>query len=218
MNYLAHGFRVVDDPDRVAGTALPDWLAACDRGVRLRHGQLDESFPALRAGVEQHWEEDRRFHAGEAFQTVEAELTARIRHAHPDHPRLRAWFLGHVLTEMLLDAAVMVEARSRLDHYYDALEAVDAGGVIAAVGRWTGRLPVGLRLYIDAFRRSRYLYGYMEDDGLFRRLSRVAERVGLPPLPPTIAPLLPGMRRLVTARADDLLADATRTPHSRAPR
>ncbi len=215
MNYLAHGFRVVDDPDRVAGTALPDWIAACDRRARLRRERLDDSFPALRAGVEQHWEEDARFHGSEAFQTLEAELTSRIREAHRDHPRLRAWFLGHILVEMLLDAQVIVEGQGRLDDYYRALERVDVRKVVAAAGRWATRKPVHLGPYIEGFRRSRFLYGYVDDAGLFARLCRVAERVGLPPLPPTILPLLPGARRLVAARMDDLLPDATRTPAPR---
>ncbi len=36
MNYLSHGFRFVDDPYFVAGTALPDWMSVLDRRNRAR--------------------------------------------------------------------------------------------------------------------------------------------------------------------------------------
>ena len=61
MNYLAHAVRFLDRPEFVAGTAVPDWLSAADRKVRLRpkHRRAvdDSRRPALAeiaAGVHQH--------------------------------------------------------------------------------------------------------------------------------------------------------------------
>ena len=36
MNFLAHGHRWLDRPDRLAGTALPDWLSLLAPASRLR--------------------------------------------------------------------------------------------------------------------------------------------------------------------------------------
>ena len=41
MNYFAHGRHAIQDPERLAGTALPDWLSAANRGARLRRTRLD---------------------------------------------------------------------------------------------------------------------------------------------------------------------------------
>ncbi len=40
MNYFAHGYRFIDDPYFMAGTALPDWLSVADRRVRIRPKHL----------------------------------------------------------------------------------------------------------------------------------------------------------------------------------
>ena len=39
MNYFAHGYRYIDRPWFLAGTALPDWLNVVDRRVRVRKDQ-----------------------------------------------------------------------------------------------------------------------------------------------------------------------------------
>lgn len=36
MNYFAHGYRFIDRPYYLAGTAVPDWLRVADRDVRVR--------------------------------------------------------------------------------------------------------------------------------------------------------------------------------------
>ncbi len=48
---------------------------------------------------------------------------------------LRPGFLGHLLVELLLDAALIAEAPERLDAYYQLLDQVDPGWVQAAVNR-----------------------------------------------------------------------------------
>lgn len=158
----------------------------------------------LAQGVARHLDEDRRFHRSEAFQRTEADVVALLRDASAD-PRQRAWFLGHVLAEMLLDAWLIAESPARLDAYYDALDRVDAGRVAAAVAPWLTRPARGLVAYVAAFREWRYLYGYLDDRGLFERLSGVARRVGLPAPAPGLAAALPEARRLVYERAPALL-------------
>ena len=69
MNYLAHGFRFLDSPLMVAGTAVPDWLSVVDRRVRIRSRRIHEHFdslsPDLRAiaeGMLQHLHDGDLFH------------------------------------------------------------------------------------------------------------------------------------------------------------
>src|SRR5690606_21605874 len=71
MNYLSHGHAYLDDdPWILAGTSLPDWLAAADRRCRVREEQATAlaaeggRLGALARGVLAHLEDDRWFHAG----------------------------------------------------------------------------------------------------------------------------------------------------------
>lgn len=203
MNYLAHGRDALDRPYVLAGTALPDWLAACDRGARLRRGAVDAAMGEIAQGVRRHLEEDAWFHGTEAFLETSGILARRLRANDPD---ARAAFYGHVLTEMLLDAALMEESPGLLDTYYDALADVDPRRIDASAAAWTTAPPQGLVEFIDLFRRSRFLAGYTTDTGLLARLEGVARRVGAP-LPRGTADVLPGARSLVAQRAKDLLAE-----------
>lgn len=202
MNYLAHGRGSLDRPYVLAGTALPDWLAACDRGARLRRGAVDAALGELAQGVRSHLRDDAWFHGTEAFLEVSGVLARRLRAIDPDS---RAAFYGHVLTEMLLDAALMAESPGLLDGYYDALKGVDARRIDASAAAWTTEPPKGLVEFIDLFRRTRFLAGYATDTGLLARLEGVAHRVGAP-LPRGTADVLPDARRFVATRAGDLLS------------
>ena len=43
MNFFSHGFRYLDQPYLLAGTAVPDWLSYVDRKIRARR-RLAEPF------------------------------------------------------------------------------------------------------------------------------------------------------------------------------
>ncbi|MEM8884814.1 MAG: hypothetical protein AAGD14_12145 [Planctomycetota bacterium] len=204
MNYLAHGHRHLDDPWFVAGTALPDWLAASDRRSRLRPERIRDDGPLAR-GVQQHVEDDAWFHATEAFQRSEVELTALVKSVHADEPRQRSWFFGHILVELLLDAWLMEQDSTLLDRYFDALDEVAADRVVSQAEPWLTQPPSRLHAFIDLFRTHRFLDGYRTDEGLLARLNGVAGRVGLPTLVPATLPLLSEARRLVYDRAPELL-------------
>src|SRR5947207_1119796 len=124
MNYFAHAIRFLDRPYFLAGTALPDWLSVVDRRVRLRARHVaafsdGTGTPAaeLAAGVLQHLEDDAWFHKTAAFAIASAELTVLFRKSLPVDDRHRPAFLGHILTEMLLDAVLIERHPERLTGY-----------------------------------------------------------------------------------------------------
>ena len=53
MNYFAHGYRFLDNPYFVAGTAVPDWLNVVNRKARVRSKHalpfIDDDDPRLAA-------------------------------------------------------------------------------------------------------------------------------------------------------------------------
>ena len=212
MNYFAHALPFLDRPYFVAGTAVPDWLTVADRQVRLRskHAEAFVSDPdpcaaAVAGGVLQHLRDDGQFHGTRAFAETSLELTGRARDALGGETGLRPAFLGHLLTELLLDAVLVVEDRDRLTAYYLALDEVDAQRVEAAVNRMGPRPAERLAIFIDLFRRERILWDYLEDGKLMVRLNQIMRRVKLESLPDDFTAVLADARRVVAERKNALL-------------
>ena len=212
MNYFTHALPFLDRPYYVAGTGVPDWLSVVDRPARLRSKHAaaflnnpDPCLAAVAGGVLQHLRDDARFHHTRAFAETSLELAARVRDALGGETGLRPAFLGHLLTELLLDAALVADDPAQLTEYYRVLESVDAQRVEAAVNRMAPRPTSRLAIFIDVFRRERILWNYLEDDKLMVRLDQVMRRVRLAPLPDDFAALLPAARKLVAGRKDALL-------------
>ena len=213
MNYFSHGRAFVDDPYFLAGTAVPDWLNVIARRVKARskHAQefvedADPRLAALARGVVRHHADDAWFHETAAFAELSWQLTALVRDALPPDDGLRPSFLGHILVELLLDAALIAEEPKRLEAYYAALEAVDPAYVQEAVGRIATGVPERLAEFVPLFIRERFLWDYADDGKLWFRLNQVMRRVTLPPLPEAFCELLPEARRLVERRKAELLA------------
>lgn len=212
MNYFAHGRPFLDDPYFVAGTAVPDWLNVVDRRVRVRskHAQpwtthSDGPLAAVARGIVRHHADDHWFHETAAFAELSWKFTVMIRdHLAPD-PGLRPSFLGHILVEILLDATLIQDDPRQLEAYYDVLRGLDAGVVAAAVNRMAPRTASRLDEFVARFASEPFLWDYLEDRRLCRRLDQVLRRVGLAGLPPDFAELLPEARRYVAERKDDLL-------------
>lgn len=210
MNYLAHGYRFVDDPYFVAGTALPDWMSVLDRRNRARsqaaHAWIDSSEPHMAAfarGVMQHHEDDRWFHQTEPFArlstTFAVELRELVLQGH------QAGFLGHIAVELLLDAVLIEDVPERLDAYYNALSQLDPEQVQAAANRLLPRPVERLSLLVPRFIAERFLADYIDDSLLWRRLNHVMRRVGLEPLPAAVIDWLASARPRVRAAAGSLL-------------
>lgn len=222
MNYFAHGRRYIEQPYYLAGTALPDWLSVADRATRFRTQHVapfadgsDAPAAHLAAGVLQHLHDDASFHASPAFYTVSGRLTGMFRDALPADDGYRPSLLGHIVTELLLDAVLIDAEPARLDAYYRAIDHVDARLVEAAVNRMARRPTARLAAFIPLFSRERFLADYRIPERLVFRLNQVLRRVKLSPLPDDIARVLPAAREIVEAQAGELLAfqgSATQIP------
>jgi hypothetical protein len=187
MNYLAHSLPFVFRDDELAawqvvGTALPDWLRAVDRGARLRPDVLDRAIVAdsrhhaLREGARRHHDDDVWFHAHDDFETLTALVAADARRS---FPHLRTSALAHITVELLLDAALMERHPTLLDRFYAAIDVVDEG-IVAHFARATTARPVPhAEIFVDRFRRARFLALYSTDDGLLSCLRGVWLRAGI---------------------------------------
>ena len=213
MNYFAHGRHFLDAPYTLAGTAVPDWLSAVDRRVRARAKRAarwlvdpDPVLAGVARGVIEHHRDDAWFHQTRAFVELSLQFTLDIRPFLPEDNGFRPGFLGHVLVELLLDAALIEEDVSRLDTYYERLDTVDPVVIAEAVHRVTTGRAAQLSRMISLFRHDRFLYDYLDDGKLLERLNRVMRRVNLPQLPPSMLAFLAEARQPVRERSRELLA------------
>lgn len=200
------------DPWRLAGTAVPDWLRVSDRQVRIRSRRIVERREALDAvagrmadGILQHLSDDDAFHRLPAFMQLEVSVSRLFREQMPDPFDHRPPFLGHIVTELLLDAVLAERDTSLLPRYYAALATIDPHEIELAVNQLTPRPAVRLAEFIQQFRVAQFLYDYADDGGLLRRLNQVLRRVTLPPLEVSATQVLREARRQVNRQADALL-------------
>jgi hypothetical protein len=212
MNYLAHSLACLDDPYEVAGAAVPDWLGLTRPRLRCRSryarpwvDHADPQLAAIARGVVRHHADDDWFHQTPAFGDLTLELARRIRRITGDTDGMRPSFLGHILLELLLDAALHEDRPEVLDRYYDVLATVDPSCVSQAVTEMTDADAGQLTTIITKFLELRFLYDYADDERLLFRINQVMRRVGLPPLADEFLTVLPGARELVASRRDDLL-------------
>jgi hypothetical protein len=211
MNYLAHGWRFTGDPYFLAGTAVPDWLCVADRSVRVRSKRAaqwtsgNSETAAVARGICQHHADDHWFHGRPVFAELSLEFSARVRRALPADEGLRAWFVGHVLVELLLDAALIEQQPALLATYYAAMDRVDPGVVERVVNQIGPRSTDRLQRFVQLFCQVRFLYDYTDDGKLVMRLNQVMQRAALPALPDSFVELLPAMREAVRRNQIELL-------------
>jgi hypothetical protein len=212
MNYLAHGYRFLDSPLKLAGTAVPDWLSVVDRKVRIRRRRVNEHLGALKDddlcladGMLQHLDDDDRFHRCTRFMIMESELSVRFRRIMPDPYDHRPPFLGHIVTELLLDSIIAEQMPEILSGYYSAMAEVSPNHVQQLVNRLATRTTDQLAGFIHKFRSAQFLYDYADDSRLLGRLNQVLRRVTLPLLDEQSLSVLRDSRVLVRIHADELL-------------
>ncbi len=214
MNYFAHSLRFLDRPYFVAGTNVPDWMSVADRQVRVR-GKLIEPFlrndgsplAEVAAGAMQHLHDDDWFHSTRAFFEVTTELAIKFREVLGPDDSHRTSFLGHIVTELLIDAHLIQQFPGKIEQYYSALGQIDPFAVQQAVNLMAKQSTERLARLIPRFIEERFLIDYLDDHRLLWRLNQVMHRVKLVPLPvEAVAALIFG-RQLVCDRFSELLPE-----------
>ncbi len=214
MNYLAHGFRFLDDPLFVAGTAIPDWLRVAAPRIRARAQRVetamesseDQRFLRLCRGIMQHHADDDAFHASTVFQRLCEDLSVRFRQLMPDPYDHRPGLLGHIVAELLLDNELARRDSTLLPRYYRTLESIDTEWIQESVNSIVFRPADRLGEFIDVFRHIEFLYDYADNDRLMMRLNQVIRRAQLEPLAEDVFPVMDAGRALLQQQADQLLA------------
>ncbi|MEM6980122.1 MAG: hypothetical protein AAF539_10700, partial [Planctomycetota bacterium] len=190
MNFLCHALPYFDAPTKSVCTGVPDWLSVVDRRIRARRKSAQNVLPsddptldAVARGVLAHLDDDRWFHGSEAFTRLNLQFAIDLRDRLPNDAGFRPTFVGHILVEMLLDAAYLQHDRNWVDQYYGLIRGCDAAGIEAAVNLITGKPSDRIAEVIDRFANLGFLYDYATDAGLWFRVNQVLQRVRLPEIP-----------------------------------
>lgn len=214
MNYFAHSLRFLDRPYFVVGTNVPDWLSVVDRRVRMRTKLVepfmlnDGSIQAeIAAGVWQHLHDDGWFHATRAFFEVSTSLAVRFREVVGPDDSHRTSFLGHIVTELLIDAELIERHPGQIERYYDLLRSIEPLEVQQAVNVMAKQPTDQIVPLIPRFIDEQFLPDYLSDDRLLHRLNQVLRRVKLPPLPAEAMSVLSLARPLIRGRLCELLPE-----------
>jgi hypothetical protein len=211
MNYFAHGYRHLNQPWRLAGTALPDWLNVIDRRTRARSKKAalyldspDEAVRELAIGVIQHHHDDRWFHGQPDFLRLNHEFATDLRQICPADDSPRSSFVGHICVELLLDAELIRRDEAGLESYYATVQELDLERLSEGLAVLLGKPVPRIRWWVERFSAEQFLRDYAENAPLARRLNQVLHRVGLPPLPATVTRWLESARVRVAEACDRL--------------
>ena len=214
MNYFAHGIRFLDRPWFLAGTAVPDWLSVADRTVRLRDRMLepflesdDTDLRDFASGVKQHLHDDEWFHQTRGFYEVTSGVADIFRKHLGKSDGFLPGFLGHILTELLLDRLLIERDPEQLQRYYRSIQDAEANRVQELVNRIAPRQTERLAHFVTLFSQIRFLEDYLETRLLLRRLNQVLERVKLNRLPDSAIEILDDAWEFIQLRVWELLPD-----------
>jgi hypothetical protein len=194
MNFLAHFYfnhhvcRLAQRPYFALGVALPDLWPRVSRRRRLRWSAVRAASslvpPAadLRAGLLNHAETDRRFHAAPSFLRWQKRVRTQAA-AGTGHPAVLE-FVAHLAVELALDQHLLRAEPGLAREFYDTLALCDpqrAEPLAAAVGAVDAR---GLANELEAFLARRFLERYTDREALVAVMRFVLGLVGVQPGPP----------------------------------
>jgi len=212
VNYLAHGIRFFDRPYFLIGSAIPDLLSVVNRRSRVRRRTIEERLPMLTGddrelalGILQHLHDDQWFHGTPGFYAATGDLSRHFRDVLGPDDDWNCGFLGHLVTELLIDATLSQDYPDSLNRYYAVWQQIDPDDVQRVVGGLATEPPENLSRFIGIFLQERFLEDYHNNGRLLFRLNQVMKRARLRELPDVILPVLESGRGLIRERLPDLL-------------
>lgn len=213
MNSFAHAFRFLDDAYFMVGCCLPDLTRIADRKCRVREKSarqfIDDASPGVASmarGIVQHHRDDEWFHRTPSFVKLSLAFAVELRQLFDDERGMRMGFVGHVFTELLLDAWLHQRYPGKLDRFYQQFESTDFRLIQSAVNRMATVQAETIAGFLTKFVQLRFLFDYATDSGTVYRMNQILRRVGLEPLDDRVLAWLPSARERVYENGKNLLS------------
>ncbi|MDX2287179.1 MAG: hypothetical protein NW241_23650 [Bacteroidia bacterium] len=188
MNFISHFYldRRLSGSWYYLGVSTPDLVSVYNRSVRLKARRLPEWEPGLgegarefREGVLRHFEVDRYFHTSDFFYAETRRLCALFEEALPPGEPDRAFFVAHVLLELVMDKLLLERDSSLAPEFYQHLrhQGIDE---IVRMTEWLAAVPLpAYGSYLDRFLSRQYLYDYVKRSQILYILRRIMLGVGI---------------------------------------
>ena len=131
MHFLSHYYldRSQNNPLFTLGALIPDiaphFTRIYNSQIRNKKWELVEPVISVHRGILRHYELDAAFHGSVIFRECCSQANIRLAEAGLDREKYRFWFLGHIVTEVMLDRQLILQNIGLIDEYYDLLSSVD---------------------------------------------------------------------------------------------
>ena len=133
MHFLSHYYldRNKNNPLFVAGALLPDiaphFTKTYNSRIRNKEWDLDEPIVSVHNGILRHYELDAVFHNSVVFKESCTHASTCMANEGLNREKYRFWFLGHIVTEVMLDRQLILDNPGLVEEYYEVLNSVDIG-------------------------------------------------------------------------------------------
>ena len=189
MNLVSHFFLDKDRKDRFffVGVCSPDLVSNFNRKIRLKKSSL----PLLREneitpdqlnfyqGVLRHFEVDRLFHSSPFFKEETAYLTGLLKTTLKDFEVKRAFFVAHIMLELVLDRVLIRRHKDLLLDFYKNFQQHDVPKLVQYT-EWLAQEPMaGYDLFLQKFASRQFLYRYVDLRYLSNVLRNILQTVGI---------------------------------------
>lgn len=189
MNLISHFFLDKNRNDRFffVGVSTPDLVSNFDRTIRLKAARLPilmetdtrENQVQFYNGVLRHFEVDRLFHSSPFFQQETRFLSQELRFTFGNDQIERAYFVAHILLELILDRVLIRRHKDLVQNFYDHFQERDVPELVEYT-EWVAqeKMP-GYGDFLRQFASKQFLYRYVDLRYLANVLDSILLRVGI---------------------------------------
>lgn len=175
MNFFGHYFldHKINNPIHNFGLLTPDLLrnfTPSEYDKKLIHKKLLNK--DWENGIQLHFQRDKNFHTSIFFDLVYNACHEFTKSKFQEAQIPRFWFALHVLIEMVLDKVLIQQDENKLDQFYEQLTICipEIPDLLKQVNH------SNTKLFLDKYQRfldSKYLYKYLESEGIAYGLNRI---------------------------------------------
>ncbi|RMG24032.1 MAG: hypothetical protein D6730_13330 [Bacteroidetes bacterium] len=189
MNYFSHYFLDKDRTDSLffVGVMTPDLISTFNRSRRLKAGRLPivieheatEEQLSFYNGVLRHFEVDDVFHNSDFFHRETRLITHTLKEGFGKEHIPRAFFISHILFELMLDRILIKQHSSLLYAFYRHFQEKDIQ-LLVQLTEWVACQPLpGYDHFLKRFGEVRFLYRYADWDFILEVMRMVMDKVNI---------------------------------------
>ncbi|MEZ4826017.1 MAG: hypothetical protein R3C61_06945 [Bacteroidia bacterium] len=189
MNFISHFYidRKVNDSLFFAGVSTPDLVSVFDRNIRLKESRMplimeNEATAgeiSFYNGVMRHFEADRIFHTSPFFYEETHIIARLIERNFKEGVYKRAFFVGHVLFELLLDKILIQDDDTLVSDFYRHLESYPVQELVRLTEWVTHTAMPSYDGFLRKFFTKKYLTSYVDPEHVAYVLRRIVQGVGI---------------------------------------